>query len=79
MKRNQRRKRALRDAFLTEVSEEELDAIFDIWARPEVINLINEIGDIENPIPLGMKMLKDVQNLESLLKRQLWQYYGDKK
>ena len=60
MKRNHRRKKALRNAFLTDVNDEELDDIFNIWARPEVIKLINEIGDIENPIPLGIKMLKDV-------------------
>ncbi len=60
MRKNHRRKKALRDAFLTEVNDEQLDDIFSIWARPEVIELINELGDIENPIPLGIKMLKDV-------------------
>ena len=60
MRKSQRRKKALRDAFLTEVSDQELDEIFSIWARPEVIDLINELGDIENPIPLGIKMLKEV-------------------
>ena len=69
MKRNHRRKKALRDAFLTEVSEDELDVIFDIWSRPEVIELINEIGDIENPIPLGMKMLKDVPEFRKYAKK----------
>ena len=60
MRKSQRRKKALRDAFLTEVNDQELDEIFSIWARPEVIDLINELGDIENPIPLGIKMLKEV-------------------
>ena len=69
MKRNHRRKRALRDAFLTEVSEEELDKIFDIWSRPEVIKLINELGDIENPIPLGLRMLKDVPEFRKFAKK----------
>ena len=69
MKRDQRRKRALRDAFLTEVSEEELNTIFDIWSRPEVIQLINELGDIENPIPLGIKMLKDVPEFRKYAKK----------
>ena len=69
MKRNHRRKRALRDAFLTEVSEEELDNIFEIWSRPEVIKLINELGDIENPIPLGLRMLKDVPEFRKFAKK----------
>ena len=60
MARNQRKKRALRDAFLTEMSDAELERIFDVWARPKVTDLINEFGDIENPIPLGIKMLREV-------------------
>ncbi len=60
MRKNHRRKKALRDAFVTEVDDNELNEIFAIWARPEVIKLINELGDIENPIPLGVKMLKDI-------------------
>jgi len=60
MRKNHRRKKALRDAFVTEVDDDELNEIFAIWARPEVIKLINELGDIENPIPLGVKMLKDI-------------------
>ena len=49
----------MRDAFLTEMDDSELEAIFSVWTRPEVTQLINEFGDIENPIPLGIKMLKE--------------------
>ena len=69
MSRNQRKKRALRDAFLTEMSDSELESIFDVWARPEVTDLINEYGDIENPIPLGMKMLREVPEFRRLAGR----------
>ena len=69
MARDQRRKRALRDAFLTELSDLELDEIFSVWAKPEVTALINEFGDIENPIPLGIKMLKDVPEFRRLAGR----------
>ena len=62
--KDQRRKRALRDAFLTEMDDYELEEIFSVWARPEVTQLINEVGDIENPIPLGIRMLREFQNLE---------------
>ena len=69
MSRNQRKKRALRDAFLTEMSDSELEMIFDVWARPEVTDLINEFGDIENPIPLGIKMLREVPEFRRLAGR----------
>jgi len=46
-----------------------LDEIFSIWARPEVTELINDIGEIEHPIPLGIKMLRDIPEFRSLTKR----------
>ena len=69
MRKNQRRARALRDAFLTESSDTELDEIFSVWARPEVTELINDIGEIEHPIPLGIKMLREIPEFRSLTKR----------
>jgi len=69
MKRDQRKKRALRDAFLTEMDDSELERIFSVWARPEVTDLINEFGDIENPIPLGVKMLREVPEFRRLAGR----------
>ena len=51
------------------MSQEELDNIFEIWSRPEVIKLINELGDIENPIPLGLRMLKDVPEFRKFAKK----------
>ena len=61
--------RALRDAFLTEVCDDELDEVFEVWSRPEVTELIDQIGDIEHPIPLGMRMLKDVPEFRAIAKR----------
>jgi flavin-dependent dehydrogenase len=69
MKRDQRKKRALRDAFLTEMNDNELESIFAVWARPEVTDLINEFGDIENPIPLGVKMLREIPEFRRLAGR----------
>jgi len=69
MKRDQRKKRALRDAFLTEMDDIDLENIFAVWARPEVTDLINELGDIENPIPLGVKMLREVPEFRRLAGR----------
>jgi flavin-dependent dehydrogenase len=69
MQRDQRKKRALRDAFLTEMDDYELESIFAVWARPEVTALINEFGDIENPIPLGVKMLREVPEFRRLAGR----------
>ena len=69
MRRKQRRKKALRDAFLTEMSDDELEGIFSVWARPDVTELINEVGEIENPIPLGIAMLKEVPEFRRLASR----------
>ena len=66
MRRSQRKKRALRDAFLTEMDDIELEEIFRVWSRPEVTALINEVGEIENPIPLGIRMLKEVPEFRKL-------------
>ena len=69
MKRDLRIKRALRDAFLTEMNDSELEEVFSVWARPEVTDIINEFGDIENPIPLGVKMLREVPEFRRLAGR----------
>ena len=60
------RSKALRDAFLTESNDEELDEVFAIWSRPEVIEMIDEIGEIENPLPLGIRMLKEIPEFRKL-------------
>lgn len=65
-RRNQNKARALRNVFLTESTDDELDELFGVWSQPEVIDLINKLGDIDNPIPLGIKMLKDVPEFRRL-------------
>ncbi len=60
MRRKHSKAKALRDAFVTESSDEELDEIFSVWSRREVIEIINEYGEIDNPIPLGIRLLKEV-------------------
>ena len=60
MRKSQSRARALRDAFLSHSSDDELEEFFKVWAKPDVIKMINEVGEIENPIPLGTKMLKEI-------------------
>ena len=69
MRREQNRARALRDAFLTEMTDGELDNVFSIWSRPEVTELINQIGDIEQPIPLGIRMLKEIPEFRAIAKK----------
>ena len=69
VRKDQLRAKALRDAFLTQMNDEELDEVFSVWSKPEVTELINEIGEIENPIPLGLRMLRDVPEFRSLARR----------
>ena len=48
------------------MGDEELDQVFSVWSKPEVTELINEVGEIENPIPLGIRMLREVPEFKSL-------------
>ena len=43
--------------------------VFQVWSKPEVIAIINEVGDIENPIPLGIQMLREVPEFRKLAGR----------
>jgi hypothetical protein len=61
----------LRDAFLTNSSDDELDEIFSIWSKPEVIDLINEVGDIENPITLGLKMVREIPEFRKVASKAM--------
>ena len=58
--------RSLRDFFVTSRTDEELEEIFKIFSKPEVIKLINEKGDIEKPLALGISMLKNVPEFRKM-------------
>ncbi len=58
--------RSLRDFFVTSRDDDELEEIFKIFSRPEVIKLINEKGDIEKPLSLGLSMLKNVPEFRKM-------------
>ncbi len=58
--------RSLRDFFVTSRTDEELEEIFRIFSKPEVIKLINEKGDIEKPLSLGISMLKNVPEFRKM-------------
>ena len=50
----------MRDLLVRIPDDEELDSHFRMFNRPEVLELINEVGDIEHPVPLGMTLLRKV-------------------
>ena len=60
MRKEQSRARALRNLLVSDCEDDELDRHFEQFAKPEVVELINAIGDIEKPVPLGMALLKKV-------------------
>ena len=66
MKRVQDKARALRDLLVSNCTDEELDEHFKNFSRPDVLELINSIGDIEKPVPLGMALLKKVPAFRKL-------------
>ena len=69
MRKKLERIRALRNAFLTEATDDELDEVFKVWSRPDVTEIINQSGEIDNPIPLGLRLLKEVPEFRSLATR----------
>jgi geranylgeranyl reductase family protein len=60
MKKDQDKARTLRNLLVSDASDKELDTHFENFARPDVLELINEIGDIEKPVPLGLALVRKV-------------------
>lgn len=60
MKKEQDRARALRNLLVSDCSDKKLDQHFENFAHPDTLQLINEVGDIEKPVPLGMALLRNV-------------------
>ena len=60
MKKEQDRARALRNLLVSDCTDKILDKHFVNFAHPDTLSLINAIGDIEKPVPLGMALLKQV-------------------
>jgi len=72
MRKEQERARILRDLFVSSCDDDELEATFKIFARDDVVALINEVGDIEKPVPLGIRLLKDVPEFRRMAVRATW-------
>ncbi|MEE2747337.1 MAG: geranylgeranyl reductase family protein [Candidatus Thermoplasmatota archaeon] len=72
VRKEQERARILRDLFVSSCDDDELEATFEIFARQDVVSLINEVGDIEKPVPLGIRLLKDVPEFRRMAVRATW-------
>ena len=66
MRKEQNRARSLRNLLVSDCEDEELDRNFEHFAKPEIIELINAVGDIEKPVPLGMALLRKVPAFRKL-------------
>lgn len=66
LKKDQAKARALRDLLVTLPSDEELDSHFEMFCRQDVLDLINNKGDIEHPVLLGMALLRKVPKFRKL-------------
>ena len=69
MRKEQDRARALRNLLVSDCTDEKLDGHFKNFAHPDTLSLINAIGDIEKPVPLGMALLKNVPAFRGLAVR----------
>jgi len=72
VRKEQERARILRDLFVSSCDDDELEATFKIFARDHVVSLINEVGDIEKPVPLGIRLLKDIPEFRRMAVRATW-------
>ena len=66
MRKEQNRARSLRNLLVSDCEDEELDRNFEHFAKPEIVELINAVGDIEKPVPLGMALLRKVPAFRKL-------------
>jgi len=60
MKKDQDRARKLRNILVSDCDDATLNKHFKAFAHPKTIELINKVGDIEKPVPLGIALLKNV-------------------
>ncbi|MEE2812379.1 MAG: geranylgeranyl reductase family protein [Candidatus Thermoplasmatota archaeon] len=72
MRKELERARILRDLFVTSCDDDELEKNFTIFAKNNVIDLINEAGDIEKPVPLGIRLLKEVPEFRRMAAKATW-------
>ena len=72
MRKEQERARILRDLFLTSSDDDELERTFTAFSKPETLSLINNFGDIEKPVPLGLRLLRDVPEFRNMAARATW-------
>lgn len=72
LRRHQTRARALRNLFLTESDDDTLERHVAVFAQPEVTAMINRLGDIEHPVPLGIEMLRKVPSFRPLALKAGW-------
>ena len=74
MKNDQDTARKLRNLLVSDLTDEQLDAHFREFARPDVIKLINSIADIEKPVPIGLALLKKVPAFRKLALKSSFVY-----
>lgn len=72
MRKELERARILRDLFVTSCDDDELEKNFSIFARHNVISIINESGDIEKPVPLGIRLLREVPEFRRMAAKATW-------
>ena len=66
VRKEQNRARSLRNLLVSDCEDNELDRNFEQFAKPEIIQLINQVGDIEKPVPLGMALIRKVPAFRKL-------------
>ena len=66
LRKEQKKSRTLRNFFVTERTDIELEHNFKVWSKPEVLKLINTKGEIERPVALGLALVKQVPEFRKM-------------
>lgn len=66
--------RKLRNLLVSDLTDEQLDSHFKEFAKPEIIDLINSVADIEKPVPIGIALLKKVPAFRKLALKSSFVY-----
>lgn len=74
MKGEQDTARKLRNLLVSDLSDTELDKHFTEFSKPEVIELINKVADIEKPVPIGIALLRKVPAFRKLALKSSFVY-----
>ena len=66
MRKEQNRARSLENLLVSDCEDEVIEITEDNLLSQEIVELINQVGDIEKPVPLGLALIRKVPAFRKL-------------